>query len=175
MDNADTLNITQIQIEAAKLAGQYFFWRLVLDGGKTVDQYDPITGAAQQFPNWVTWVDKSPLDPFAGNPAFRGIKAAYWIPVYAGNDGAFATELGDAHSIIIFRKNYIRDTGGTYHVYCMGRRWEEDTPKEHIFHICPPARYLKADGTVAVFSGGVSLVKEALGQNDFDRFLTNNR
>lgn len=172
MDTTEVvLNITDIQVEAAKLAGQAFFWRLVLDSGKSVDQYDPITGTAQQFPNWVTWVDKSPVDPFHGNPAFGGIKEAYWVPVFEGNTGAFHLPRGDASSLIIFRKNYIRDLGTKYMVYCLGRRWESDNPKEHIYHICPPARYHRADGSVAAFPGAVSLVTEPLGTNAFDEFL----
>lgn len=166
----DTLDITEIQVEAAKLANQIFFWRLILDDGKVVDQYDPITGIAQQFPNWVHWVDKPVTDLYAGQPAFKGIKVAFWIPIFAGAS-AYHVEGAGCHSVILFRKNYTRDVGGKYTVYCIGRRWEGDKVTEEVHHICPPARYLKTDGTHMIFKGSVSTVTDPLGKNAFDLFL----
>lgn len=170
MQESKVLNVTDIQVDAAKLANQIFFWRLELDSGKTVDQFDPITGKSQQFPNWVTWVEKSPLDPYSGNPAFKGIREAFWIPVIPGAN-AFHVDGSNCHSIVLFRKNYVRETGGTYTVYCIGKRWDDDNPKEEVYHICPPARYHKTDGSIVMFNGDVSLVIEPLGKNGFDRFI----
>jgi len=174
MNESPEINITDIQADAAKLNKQIFFWRLVLDGGKVVDQFDPITGTSQQFPNWVEWVNKSPLDPFAGNPAFRGIKSAFWVPAFKGSN-AFHVDGTDCHSVVLFRKNYVREVGGTYTVYCIGKRWDEDNPREEVYHICPPARYHKEDGSIATFNGQISLVKDPLGKNAFDKFLEQNK
>ena len=164
------VDVTEVQIAAAKLARQFFFWRIVTDNGKVVDQFDPITGTEQQFPNWVTWIQKSPTDPFYGNPAFSGVREAFWIPVVL-NQEAFFVGLEDASSIILYRKNYRRDVGTGYTVYCIGRRWETDNPKECIYHICPPTRYHKADGSIVAFHGCVSIVTDPLGKNGFDDFI----
>lgn len=176
-----TLDITEIQVAAAKLANQSFFWRVTTDAGKTIDQFDPLTGVEQQFPNWVEWVHKSPSDPFSGQPSFRGVSIAYWIPVIPGADAFFIERDTDTHSIVIFRKRYTRSIGSTYTVYCIGKRWEGDSIREEVYHICPPARYHKESDSMSdllagdqgiYFPGGVSLVKSPLDANEFDKFLS---
>ncbi len=177
MEAQISVNITSIQTTAAANCGQVYFWRLILDSGKEVDQFDPITGQEQPFPDWVEWVSKSELDPYYHQPAFKKIKTAFWIP--ANGDGeAHYVHRDNAHSIVLFRKQYRRLDGssGPYTVYCIGQRWEGDNSHEAVYHICPPARYLSSVGvtknTYVIFPGGVSLLTSPLAQNLFDQLLS---
>lgn len=190
MNTEPTLNVTEIQAETARVKGQQYFWRIVTDTGKTVDQFDPVTGKEQQFPNWVEWVAKSPLDPYAGNPAFKGVKRACWIPVVHGEQAFFVDRQKDAHSIILFRKQYVRSSVGSsgrpdskYTAYCVGQRWEGESCREAVYHICPPTRYLVEVDAIEdlssqrgiLFEGAVSLLTEPLQENEFDNFLVRAR
>lgn len=173
------INITTVQQDAAIKAGQAYFWRLVLPSGKEIDQFDPKTGTEQQFPNWVTWVTKSPDDPYRSSAVFAGVKYAFWIPAIPGHE-AHGVSGHDSSGVIIFRKNYVRSSGFRYQAYCIGQRFESDNPIEIVYHICPSARYdpvldvlidpsLTDNGVY--FKGGISKVTEPNGKNLFDLFL----
>lgn len=180
--SSPSVEITQSQRNAAHKAGQEYFWRVTLESGKEVDQFDPVTGVEQQFPNWVVWVDKSPDDPYHGTPVFSGIKYAYWLPVRA-NYQAHGIDADGASGVIIFRKRYVRPTGLSYTAYCIGQRFESDNPIEIVYHICPAARYdpvldiiVDRSATEGVlFGGGITKVTVPNGANAFDQFLAQAR
>lgn len=181
MDNGSVpeINITVEQRDAAVRAGQIYFWRIVTHLGKEIDQFDPKTGAEQQFPNWVTWAVKAPDDPYHGTPVFTGVRYAFWIPSVPGLE-AHGVSGDDASGVILFRKNYVRSSGGLkYQAYCIGQRFESDNPIEIVHHICPAARYdpvldimVHPSATTGVlFGGGITKVVEPTGKNAFDVFL----
>lgn len=172
--------VTDVQITAARRSGLQFLWRITMDSGKVIDQFDPITGTEQQFPNWVEWVVKSPLDIYSGTACFKNVRSAAWIPVDSSLSAVVVDRAFDAHSMIIFRKNYVQPSGDKYVAYCVGQRWENgDSPLELVLHITPPTRYDPLDYSLAsvasrkgvLFKGGVSEISSPTGQNLFDKFI----
>ena len=156
-----------VKIQAALSQGLEYYWRLELDNGKVVDQFDS-DGNDVCLGDHCKLLQKSPVDPYAENIVVTGVKRVGWIPAHDGWKAFMVSmEKGD-EGLVLYRKNYLAagTSGGAYRVYVIGRRYPSASlSEEMVWHICPPK------GDAASFPGGVTQSTDPLHRNMFDKWL----
>jgi len=153
-----------VKIQAAQSQGLEYYWRLELDNGKIVDQFDS-DGNDVCLGDYCELLQKSPVDPYAENIVVTGVKRVGWVPIHDGWKAfMISVEEGD-EGLILYRKNYM-STGpeGTYRVFVIGRRYPTASlSEEMVWYICPPM--------VGGVQGGVTQSTDPLHRNLFDQWL----
>lgn len=176
--------VSQAQVLAAVNAEFDYFWRLDLDDGRTVDQFDD-SGAERRVGEYCHIMEKSHDDPYPGSFVLLGVTRAAWMPTNPALAKGICVERGDGEGIVLYRKWY-RRPGTKYCVYVIGSRFVERVshPKEVVFHVCPSAMYDPKTDVLATripvpvpgfieFPGGISRTscKDTEHDNPFDLFM----
>jgi hypothetical protein len=167
--------VLEPKIRAARVDGLYFFWRLELDNGTVCEQYDSaeveigLSHRLSFLQPGCALLQKSPVEKYAGQPVITGVRRGLLIPTVKGvKTFAVTLEKGD-EGLVLFRKTYKATGGGSYYVFCIGRRWHDQSgPIEEVYHVCPP---VVMTHTGRVFKGGIGCTRDPMYRNPYDVFI----